>query len=252
MIRLATAANPSAVFSTAPLNLWPMHVAILNYSGNVGKSTIARLCLRPRMRSCPVFFVESINEGGDASNIGGRHFRDVLVEISVLDNAIVDIGSSNIEQVLIQLNRMEDAHEDFDYYVIPTVPSQKQQRDTIRTFHALMEMGILPDKIRIVLNQAEPDTDCRKQFSLVMAALEIFDLRFEAVIYMSEVFPLLENLTLEQAISEGTDFKAKIAATADVELKRDLARALGISRLARTARKDLDAAFESMFASVKT
>lgn len=229
-----------------------MHVAILNYSGNVGKSTLARLCLRPRMQSCPVFFVESINEGGDASNIAGRHFRDVLVEISLLDNAIVDIGSSNIEQVLVQLNRMEDAHEDFDFYVIPTVPGQKQQRDTIRTFHALMELGIPAEKIRIVLNQAEPDTDYRKQFSLVISALEIFDQRFDAVVCMSEVFPMLGNLTLEEAISEGTDFKAKIAATTDVDLKRDLARALGISRLARTARRDLDTAFESMFAHAKT
>lgn len=204
------------------------------------------------METCPVFFVETINEGGDASNIAGRHFKDVLVEVSVLDNAIVDIGSSNIEQVLVQLGRMEDAHEDFDFYVIPTVPSQKQQRDTVRTFHALMEMGIPADKLRLVLNQAEPDTDYHKQFTLVMAALDVFEVQFNAVIHMSDVFPLLENMTIEEAISEGTDFKAKIAAARDAEMKRDLARALGISRLARTARKDLEMAFQSMFASVKT
>lgn len=225
-----------------------MRVAVLNFSGNVGKSTIARHCLAPRMNNCPVFFVESINEGGDSkSNIKGRDFAEVLVEISALDKAVVDIGSSNIEQVFTQLKRMTDSHEDFDYYVIPTVPTLKQQKDTRNIYVDLVGLGIDPSKIKIVLNQVEPDSDPNKEFSTLMGSLEDFEVSFDAVLHLNEVYPMLSDMTIDQAIADGVDFKAKIASENDPEIKRDIARALGVSRLAKTAKKELDAAFDSMF-----
>ena len=41
-----------------------MKVVVINYSGNVGKSTVARHLLSPRMNKCQVFAVESINSDG--------------------------------------------------------------------------------------------------------------------------------------------------------------------------------------------
>jgi len=225
-----------------------MRVAVLNFSGNVGKSTIARHCLAPRMNNCPVFFVETINEGGDSKvNVKGRDFAEVLVDIAVLDDAVVDIGSSNIEQVFAQLKRMADAHEDFDYYVIPTVPTQKQQKDTANIYIELVGLGIDPSKIKLVLNQVELDFDPKKEFSTLMNSLEDFPVSFDTVLHLNEVYPMLSDMTIDQAIGDGTDFKAKIAAEKDPDVKRELAVALGVSRLAKTAKKELDAAFNSMF-----
>lgn len=38
-----------------------MKLAVLNFSGNVGKSTVARHLLAPRIPGCPLVAVESIN-----------------------------------------------------------------------------------------------------------------------------------------------------------------------------------------------
>ena len=39
-----------------------MKVAILNYTGTVGKKTAAAHLLSPRMNNAPIFAIESINE----------------------------------------------------------------------------------------------------------------------------------------------------------------------------------------------
>ncbi len=39
-----------------------MKVAVLNYTGTVGKTTIAAHLLSPRMNNAPIFAIETINE----------------------------------------------------------------------------------------------------------------------------------------------------------------------------------------------
>ena len=46
-----------------------MKVAVLNFSGNVGKTTVAAHLLKPRMGDAPVFSIESINSGADADGL---------------------------------------------------------------------------------------------------------------------------------------------------------------------------------------
>ena len=226
-----------------------MKIAVMNFSGNVGKSTIAKHLLAPRMKNCRVLFVETINEGGDATNIKGKEFKEVLVELALLDDAVVDIGSSNIEEVFKQLKSMADAHEDFDYYVIPTVPSQKQQKDTGKIFLELVELGIDLTKIKLVFNQVERGSNVEKIFGTLIDVVAPFHTPLNAIIHESEVYPMMGTLTMEAAIAEGTDFKAMIAATSDIEEKRKLATLLGLSRLAKGAAKELDVVFAALFAS---
>ena len=153
-----------------------MKVAVVNYSGNVGKTTVARHLLCPRMGDCPIFYVETINEGGDAeSAIKGRDFKDVLREIPAHDKAVVDVGSSNIEQVFAQLKKMHDAHQDFDFFVIPTVPAAKQQADTAKIVEALYEMGVESDRIKIIFNQVEDGDDVKKVFAALLRSLQPLD-----------------------------------------------------------------------------
>jgi hypothetical protein len=224
-----------------------MKVAVLNFSGNVGKTTISKHCLSPRMGDCKVFFVETVNEGGDETNIKGRDFKTVLIEMAVLDTAIVDIGSSNIEQVLVQLKGMADSHEDFDFYVIPTVPIAKQQQDTIKIILALLEIGVDQSKIKIAFNQVELDSDIKKVFSTLISVLEKFSLSFDAVIYLNDIYPLLGTLTINEVIGDGVDFKGNIAKATDAQEKREIATAQSMSRLAKAAKKNLDDVFDVMF-----
>lgn len=46
-----------------------MKVVIINFSGNVGKSTIAAHLLKPRIPNASVFSIESINSGADSDGI---------------------------------------------------------------------------------------------------------------------------------------------------------------------------------------
>ena len=46
-----------------------MKVAVINYSGNVGKSTVAGHLLKPRLKDAPIFSIESINQGAEADGL---------------------------------------------------------------------------------------------------------------------------------------------------------------------------------------
>lgn len=226
-----------------------MKIAVLNTSGNVGKTTIARHLLAPRMGTCPLMFVETINEGGDINNVRGRDFKHVLIELATLDNGVVDIGSSNIEAVFTQLKNMADAHEDFDFYVVPTVPSLKQQKDTANTLRELIALGIPAFKIRLIFNQVEDGDSVEKVFPDLVKVAQLHGLATDAVIHINEVYSLLGNNTIEDAIAADVDYKTLLQNAKDTEEKRKLATALSVSRLAKGAKKELDKVFESLFAN---
>ena len=55
-----------------------MKVAVINFSGNVGKSTVARHLLAPRLNNAEVIPVESINsDGTDETAIRGKQFGEL-------------------------------------------------------------------------------------------------------------------------------------------------------------------------------
>ena len=58
-----------------------MKIVVLNYSGNVGKSTISQELLAPRIPA-PVYAVETINsDGTDSQGIKGREFAQLHEEL---------------------------------------------------------------------------------------------------------------------------------------------------------------------------
>lgn len=228
-----------------------MKIAVLNYSGNVGKTTIAKHLLLPRVPGSQWIPVESTNTGGDEQlNIRGRHFSDVLREVHALESAVVDIGSSNIEQAFEQLRKLGDAHEDFDFFVVPTVPTEKQQSDTLKLVADLLEMGVAKSKIRIVFNQVTSDQDASRTFARTIQLLRStgLDVSLGAVIHDSEVFAMIgKDQTLLQATAPDRDIKAEIAKTSSPDERRMLADELLASRLAKVVIKELDSVFAALF-----
>ena len=62
-----------------------MKVAIINFSGNVGKTTVAKQLLAPRMNA-PEFAVETINAGAsdevaDVERLKGKAFGSLQEEV---------------------------------------------------------------------------------------------------------------------------------------------------------------------------
>ena len=223
-------------------------VAVLNYSGNVGKSTLARHLLQPRMQDCPIIFVETINEGGDDTNIKGKDFASVMAEVLASDRAIVDIGSSNIEQVFAKVGQMGDILEGFDFFLVPTVAKTKQQNDTTKMLLDLIKMDVPPEKIKVILNNADPEESVEKLFAHTLGSIKLLGFDY-AVVHENMGYADLIGRTVLEAAAEGRNFKAEIAAASTKERKDELARAQVFSRMAKTIKGELDGVFAKLFLS---
>ena len=107
-------------------------IAVLNFSGNVGKTVVASHLLKPRMPGAKVFSIESINTGADTDGIEvekmrGKAFGALADELLLADSAIIDVGASNVEDFFKYMGQFAGSHEDFDYFLVPTVSEKKQQ-----------------------------------------------------------------------------------------------------------------------------
>ena len=151
-----------------------MKIAVINFSGNVGKSTVARHLLAPRLEDAEVIAIESINSDGmETAALRGNQFDELQDQLMTLGNAVVDIGASNAEDFVNLMQNYDGSHEDFDLFVVPTVPAMKQQVDTIATLRSLSEdIGVPATRLRVVFNMVEPRRDLEKLFAKVFEAHE--------------------------------------------------------------------------------
>ena len=132
-----------------------MKIAVVNFSGNVGKTTTTVQLLAPRLPSYRLVTLETSNTGSvliDARKIDAKRFEDVFEEIIVNEKIILDIGSSNMEATFSGLVAWEGLHHDIAFYIVPCTADDKIQTDTYRTIERLAEHGVKPQRIRIVLN----------------------------------------------------------------------------------------------------
>ena len=230
-----------------------MKVAVINFSGNVGKSTVARHLLAPRMNGATVVPVESINSDGTQDEaIKGKQFGELQEALMLLDDAVVDVGASNVEDFVNLMKQYKGSHEDFDYFVIPTVPKNKQMRDTISTIDALADIGVPAKKIRLVFNMLEIDDVPERVFAGLFeyhTASKSFTLRPEAVIHVNDIYGKLKDAdkSIKDILNDPTDYKEKIKTAKDSEEKLHFAQMVGIKRLAAGVTEELDAVFKTLF-----
>lgn len=229
-----------------------MKIAVINFSGNVGKTTVARHVLAPRMGNAKVIAVESINsDGTDDEAIRGKQFAELQEALALVDDVVVDIGASNVEDVVNVMKQYAGSHEDFDYYVVPVVPANKQQRDTISTIEALAEIGVPAKKIRLVMNMVELDQVPERVFAGLVeyhAENKTFTLRPDAVIHVNDIYGKLKNTdqSIADILNDPTDYNEKIKNGKDADEKLHYAQLRGIKRLAAGVTKELDAVFKTL------
>jgi len=230
-----------------------MKVAVINFSGNVGKSTVARHLLAPRMNGATVVPVESINSDGTQDEaIKGKQFGELQEALMLLDDAVVDVGASNVEDFVNLMKQYKGSHEDFDYFVIPTVPKNKQMRDTISTIDALSDIGVPAKKIRLVFNMLEIDDVPERVFAGLFeyhTASKSFTLRPEAVIHVNDIYGKLKGAEqgIKDILNDPTDYNKKIKTAKDADEKLHFAQMVGIKRLAAGVTEELDAVFKTLF-----
>ncbi|HYD61944.1 MAG TPA: StbB family protein [Noviherbaspirillum sp.] len=138
----------------------PMRIAVLNLSGNVGKSTLAAQMLKAYRPNAKLLSVEPTNNN-DSLNVAdfeveelkASQFKDIYRELMLNDDVILDVGASSIVQFMDELTKYRSAIGEFDLIVVPTVPVEKQQKDTYATIEWLNKLGVPGEKIRVVFNQ---------------------------------------------------------------------------------------------------
>lgn len=229
-----------------------MKIGVINFSGNVGKSTVARHLLAPRMNNAQIISVESINsDGTEEDSVRGKQFGDLIEAIALMDNVVVDIGASNVEDFISRMAQYRGSHEDFDYFVIPTVGKQKQQRDTISTIDALTELGIPAKKIRVVFNMVEIEDAPERVFSGIFeyaAAEKTFTLRPDAVIHMNDIYGKLRGSeqSISDILNDPADLKEQLKTAKDADEKLRISRQIGVKRLAAGVTEELNAVFKAL------
>ena len=151
-----------------------MKVAVINFSGNVGKTTISRHLLLPRIANAELISVESLNaDEGQGLSMRGRQFAELQEYMQTVDSLVVDIGASNVEELMALMRRYQGSHEDFDFFVVPTVPELKQQEDTMATLGELARVGIPPARLRVVFNRVDDGTEVAQAFEHLLDFLEL-------------------------------------------------------------------------------
>lgn len=137
-----------------------MKIMILNSSGNVGKSTIARELFYPRLTNPLIVEVETVNKSTkDFQNFNvwkfeaNDNFEDFYLKIMENENVIVDIGASNLGEFWRQMNGYEGIEMLFDYFIVPAISNDKVIADTYKTVDFLRKQGIDENKIKVIFNQ---------------------------------------------------------------------------------------------------
>ena len=232
-----------------------MKIAVINFSGNVGKTTISRHLLMPRIDGAELIAIESINadEGHQGQSLRGRQFGELQEYMQTVDNVVVDIGASNVEDLMALMRRYRGSHEDFDFFVIPTVAALKQQQDTMATLAELARSGIPASRLKVVFNMVDDEVEVDEAFELLLAFLvqhPVACVSTACRLGANEIYGRVKGMgaavNLAELARDTTDYKSLIVKTSNVAEKLALAQALATRRLACGVVPELDACFAAL------
>ena len=232
-----------------------MKIAVISFSGNVGKTTISRHLLLPRIKGAELIAVESINadEGFQGQALRGKQFAELQEYMQTVDSAVVDIGSSNVEDLMALMRRYRGSQEDFDFFVIPTVAAIKQQQDTMATLIELARSGVPPSRLKVVFNMVDDAVDVAQAFELLLDFLAehpVACVSMRCRLGANEIYGRIKGMgvvvDLGALARDSTDYKSLIAKASSVAEKLALAQALATRRLACGVVPELDACFAAL------
>ncbi|MFP3852441.1 StbB family protein [Pseudomonas sp. W5-01] len=236
-----------------------MKNVIINYTGTVGKTTIAANLLSPRMDGAPIYAIESINEtaetlGLDVEKLRGNKFRELFKRLMLEDQAIVDVGASNVEEFMANLEGFEEAHEEIDFYIVPVTSGTKEQKETVSMIGSLASMGVPANKIRVVFNRVKRDV--QSEFPIITAYHErtnAFVLNYDCAIFESELFDALSinRLSMKSLMDDDTDYKTLLKdKSASAQQRAYWSDMYGLKLLCKGVNRKLDQVFVELFNEV--
>jgi len=237
-----------------------MKVALLNNSGNVGKTTIAREVLAVNLDNPVLLEIETHNAGNESfKDYFNEYYKksadeiDEIYEILAMnDEVIVDIGASNMLEFFKKLNEY-GIETIFDAIVIPVVGDIKQIKDTLKTINMLINLGYHADKIFVIPNRVKNITTFEKDFAVLVKASNDIGFHFNKDLAIKEttIFRDLEafNKTLKDVLNDNTDY-IKLAKENPQEKQKYIRLDL-VKRGGKRLHKDLLRVFEYIKSNIK-
>ncbi len=227
-----------------------LNIAVINNSGNVGKSTLCNILLKPRLNNAQIIKVETINsDGTDQERFSADLFEEILRKMDEHDCSIVDVGSSNIESFLLKMEEFKNSHESIDYFLIPVAPSNKQQIDSVSTIDSLMALGIEPERIKVVFNMASKKLAVTKEYAEFLSGLPAcISLDSYPTVFQSTVFDLLAKIdrSFAEVLNDNRDYRALIKQNDSKEQRGILSFERSAHQLVNGFNDELDMAFSAL------
>jgi hypothetical protein len=229
-----------------------MKIAVINFSGNVGKSTVVRHMLAPRMPQAEVRAIESINaddaNGAAQKTLRGEEFGKLYAWLLSVDDAVVDVGASNVEDFIGLMSDYEGSQDVFDLYVVPTVPDAKQQKDTRSTIEELAAFNVEPSKIRLLFNRVKKKSVLSDDFSPLFEyhkRARSFVLNQQAVLLQSPVYSAagVAGKTVEELAASREELKARLSEITDPDEMLEWSHLIADSALAAGVSAQIERAY---------
>ena len=167
------------------------------------------------------------------------------------DSAIIDVGASNVEDFMVNLEGFEEAHEDIDYYIIPVTSGTKEQIESVRMIESLTAIGIPFEKIKVLFNRVQRDVE--SEFPIIQnfhGQNKTFSLNNRCAIYETELFDALSirRMSLQGLMADGIDYKTLLKdKTADAEDRARWSDMYGLKLLCKGVNRKLDAVYDALF-----
>ena len=231
-----------------------MIIAIVNNSGNVGKSMIANQVLKNRIPNARIIAVETINDDGtDNEKLRGDQFDKILDSIFDYDDAIIDIGSSNIEAFLEKMHKFKGSEHNIDLFIVPTVNEVKVINDTVSIIQQLSLIGISKYKIAVIFNKVEDRDILQDTFCSVFANGDLATINKACCIYKNELFNRLTeiNMSIDDIANDDTDYRLLIRKEDDSNKRTILKWKLATHYLALGVKENFDIVFNSLFENIE-
>ena len=234
-----------------------MKILVANLSGNMGKTTLVKHLLSPRMPDARVVCFESTNAGSDEIESAIRlnaaeEFASLVDILAIEDELIVDLGSSESKEMIRKLKEYESAVHDFDYVLVPVVADPKAQEDTISTVLTLHALNVPKEKIRILFNKV-PVHQAGKIAILFMQLIEavrdMATVDTSLALFQYEIYNSTKGstVTVSKIAQDQTDWKS-IARNGELpESQRiDALQQNRNQKAAPAALRNLDAVFDAL------
>jgi hypothetical protein len=135
--------------------------------------------------------------------------------------------------------------------VVPTVPTLKQQQDTIATLIELSRIGVPASRLKLVFNMVEAGVKVDQAFDPLLAFLKqqpITRANLYCKLGANEIYGRIKGIKTDLAslANDPTDYKALIVQAKGVNEKLALAQKLATRRLACGVVPELDACFAAL------